>query len=176
MKTILIPTDFSTDSLRHVPDLCSGRQDETVAVLFVHLFRLSDSISELLLLSRRSREYEYISDEFYTACEKLRKQVPNLVDLRIEFFYGSTISVFKNFIEANGITNVLHPDLWVCGKLNKFSVEPGQLVTRCGLPLLRTAKQVERSNKALIDSDEYTSLSGLADLPEKSAVYEEQIA
>src|SRR3954463_5437544 len=124
MKTILIPTDFNASSLSFIPELCAGAQDAELQLVFVHLFRLSDSITDLLMLSRRSREFEHVGEDFLLRCRELQQQNPKISAFRIEFFYGSTLSMFRNFLEAQEISCILHPDLCSWKKLNAASIDP----------------------------------------------------
>lgn len=140
MQTILIPTDFSLSSLDCIPELCKQHKDDELTLVFVHLFKLSDSISDLLMLSRRSKEYEYVSDAFYQQCETLKNSFTNLNTIRIEFFYGSTLSMFKNFLEAHEVNGILHPEHCSCVNLNKSSINPAVLINKCGLPDVRILK------------------------------------
>lgn len=137
MKTILVPTDFSAQAFKCIPSLCKQLQGEKLSIVFIHLFKLSDSISDLLLLSRRSKEYEHVSNDFYKQCEEIKTVYPSIKAIRIEFFYGSTLSRFKNFIEANEIDFILHPADCSISKLNKSSIDPSVLMDRCSVPLLR---------------------------------------
>lgn len=139
MQTILIPTDFSLSSLDCIPDLCKQQNNE-LNLVFVHMFKLSDSMSDLLMLSRRSREYEYISDGFYQQCEVLKSKFPQIRKISIEFFYGSTLGMFRNFLEAHEVDTVLDAANCSCSKLNKSSVDPVQLIKKCGLPALTVVK------------------------------------
>lgn len=141
MKTILIPTDFNASALNCIPDLCASMNEKELNIIFVHLFRLSDSITDLLMLSRRSREFEHISDDFHTQCAELKRSFPMIKSIRIEFFYGSTLSMFKNFLEANDVDCILHPDFCVCEKLNKSSIDPSSLVVKSGLPTVTILKK-----------------------------------
>lgn len=144
MKTILIPTDFNASALNCIPELCNSMNGNEVNIIFIHLFRLSDSITDLLMLSRRSREFEYVSDDFHLGCTELKKQFPMIKSLRIEFFYGSTVGVFKNFLEANEVDSILHPDFCTFEKLNKSSIDPSSLVAKSGLPTVTILKKHEK--------------------------------
>ncbi|WP_407425446.1 hypothetical protein [Arcticibacter sp.] len=137
MKTILIPTDFSSQAFDCIPSLCAQLQPETLNIVFIHLFKLSDSINDLLLLSRRNKEYEHVSDDFYQQCEETKRVYKAVKAIRIEFFYGSTLSRFKNFIEANSIDYIVHPEDCTVSSLTKLSIDPSVLVGRCSVPLLR---------------------------------------
>jgi len=141
MKTILVPTDFSSQAFDCIPSVCTQLQGENLNIVFIHLFKLSDSINDLLLLSRRSREYEHVGDDFYQQCEEIKKVYKSVKAIKIEFFYGSTLSRFKNFIEANGIDYIVHPEDCSVSSLTKSSINPSVLVDRCSVPLLRRQKE-----------------------------------
>jgi hypothetical protein len=144
MKSILIPTDFKPDALDHIPDLCNQSNGENLQLIFLHLFKISDSITDLLMLNRRNREYEYISDQFYLRCETIKADFPQIKSIKIDFFYGSTLSMFRNYLEAHAIDAVL--DLANCSikPLNKLSVDPTNLIVKCGLNVIRIKPEVQQ--------------------------------
>ncbi|WP_316743322.1 hypothetical protein [Pedobacter antarcticus] len=136
MKTIFIPTDFSLNSLDCITNLCEQNENEPLNFIFVHAFKLSDSISELLMLSRRSREYEYIPDGFYERCNQIKAECPQVESIRTEFFFGSTMATFRNFLEANDVTCILNPKDCSYTSLNKSSLDPFAFTSKCGLPIV----------------------------------------
>jgi len=140
MKTVLIPTDYQASSLDSVHAVCRQFKSEELSLVFVHVFKLSDSYAELLMLSRRSREYEKVSDEFYRYCNVLRAQYPQIKNIRIEFLYGSTLSIFKDFIEHNEIDVVLKSDDYAFASIHQSSVDPELLIKRSGLPVITVPK------------------------------------
>ncbi|RZL07900.1 MAG: hypothetical protein EOO89_22415 [Pedobacter sp.] len=140
MKTILIPTDFTQRSLDCIPGLCSQYDTQKISFVFVHMFKLSDSIGDLLMLSRRSREFENISDDFYTRCTTYKSQLPNIEAIKIEFFYGSTMSMFRNFLENHEVDCVLNPSDCSYSKINKASIDPLILIGKSGLPVVTLMK------------------------------------
>lgn len=140
MKTILIPTDFSQRSLDCIPSLSSQYDTQKVSFVFVHMFKLSDSIGDLLMLSRRSREFENISDEFYNRCTTYKNQLKNIEAIKIEFFYGSTMSMFRNFLENHEVDCVLNPEDCSYNKINKSSIDPLTLIEKSNLPVINVVK------------------------------------
>jgi hypothetical protein len=136
MKTILIPTDFSPVSLDCIPNLCAQFHKEQLNFVFVHLFKVSDSITDLLMLSRRSREYDYISDDFYKRIREIKQEFAQVNAIRIEFFFGSTMVMFRNFIEANEVSHVLQVQDCTYMPLNKSSIDPFAFTAKLGLPLV----------------------------------------
>lgn len=140
MKNILIPTDYRASSLDHIHAVCRRFKGEELNLVFVHLFKLSDSYTDLLMLSRRSREYEKVSDEFYSYCNVLRAQYPQIKSIKIDFLYGSTLSMFKDFIEHNEIDVVVEGQDCTFTPIHESSVNPALLVSRAGLPVILAEK------------------------------------
>jgi hypothetical protein len=166
MQTILIPTDFNPELLSRIPSLfdrMNAAQD--VQLLFVHQFKISDSITDLLSLSRRNRDYEHISDEFYAGVQRLRRLYPALPQPKIDFMYGSTLSVFKNYLEANEVTHVLEIVGLESRPLSKASVDTSVLIKRAGLPVIHlpqaTAKPVQQEKQSSKVREEASAFSSL---------------
>lgn len=141
MKTtnILIPTDFSLTSLNAISAFIEQHPDsgQGFNISLVHFLQLSDSISELLMLSRRSREYQYISAEFEAQLASYRRQYPGQIAmLHTTFFYGSTVAVFKNYLEAQKIDKLVALQGHVYEKLTQNSIDPTLLLQRSGYQLL----------------------------------------
>ncbi len=139
MKTtnILIPTDFSLASLNAIIGLVKKHPEERFNITLVHFFKLSDSEAELLMLSRRSREYSLISDEFEDQLNDIRKNFPlQIARVHAEFFYGNTVAMFKNYLEARGIETIACLDCHEYKQLTKSSIDPQLLVQRSGCKLI----------------------------------------
>ena len=133
MKTtnILIPTDFSLDSLKAIPALIQQQPGQQFNITLVNFLGLSDSISDLLMLSRRSREYEFVTQEFLNECTRLSREYSNqILSLQPEFFYGNTVALFKNYLEAREIHQVARLKDFSYLKLTPMSYEPGTLLER----------------------------------------------
>ncbi len=138
MKTVLIPTDYRTESLQYIPQLLAKFNAEEVEIIMVHMMSITDCERELLMLSRRSAEYRHIPDEFYEICISLRNEYKGrLKNIRLEFFYGNTSAVFLNFLEANNIDFVLQMPGYEYKKLNKASINPEDMISRGGRKISR---------------------------------------
>jgi hypothetical protein len=140
MKTILIPTDYQASSLDCIHAVCRQFRDEDLNLVFVHVFKLTDSFSDVITLSRRSREYEKVSDEFYRYCNVLRAQYPQIQNIKIDFLYGSKLSMFKQFIEHNEVDMVLNTEGCTFTQIHQSSVDPALLIKRSGLPVINAPK------------------------------------
>jgi hypothetical protein len=137
LKTLLIPTDFNPASLNCIPGLLQRYAPEKTEIILVHMMKVTDNIGELLMLSRRSSEYRHISEDFYKACAKLKQQHAGTINnIRIEFFYGSTVAVFKNFLEDNEVDAIVMLEDYNYRMLNNNSTEPALLANRSGCELI----------------------------------------
>nr|WP_294948206.1 hypothetical protein [uncultured Mucilaginibacter sp.] len=146
MKTtnILIPTDFSLTSLKAIPALLEQQPGQQFNITLVNFLGLSDSISELLMLSRRSREYEHVTQEFLDECSRLSRGYSNqILSLQTEFFYGTTVAVFKNYLEAREIDQIARLKDHNYLKLTPLSYEPGPLLERSKCQLINLAPYVK---------------------------------
>jgi len=137
MKTVLVPTDFNLESTKIIDALIQNQPNEKLNIIFLHAFKLSDSITDMLMLSRRSRDYENVSDEFYQTINQYREKFPNQVTTTgVEYFYGSTVAAFKNFIEAFDVDFIAYPKDYNFCPINKYSINPNFLTERSGCNLL----------------------------------------
>lgn len=159
MKTVLIPTDFNVGSLSILDTLVLTNRPETISVVFLHAFKLSDSITDMLMLSRRSRDYENISQEFYDRIDHYKQKYPNDIQfIGIEYFYGSTVVAFKNFLERIAPSFIAYPKNYQFNPINKYSIDPVHLTNRCGCSVLE------------LDAEEFANAESLyaTKIPEKT--------
>ena len=137
MKTILIPTDFNESSVYASQGIFGNFPDETFKLIFFHAYKLTDSISDLLMLSRRTTEYGTIPEAFHKACYEFKAKNKQVGMLQIEYFYGSTMAVFRNFAEANEVDAIFYPDLYNFNKISKYSIDPSSFLNKSGIPVIK---------------------------------------
>ncbi|MCZ4222049.1 hypothetical protein [Pedobacter rhodius] len=152
MKTVLIPTDFNLESLNILETLVQ-QKTEKLNIIFVHAFKLSDSITDMLMLSRRSRDYENVSDEFYQLINQFKNKYPNRINcIGIEYFYGSTVAAFKNFIEAFDVDCIAYLKNYAFKPINKYSIDPKFLTERSGCEVLYLNTLTVHNSENLIET------------------------
>lgn len=153
MKTILVPTDFNIESTKIVDSLVQVQPHETYNIIFLHAFKLSDSITDMLMLSRRSRDYENISDEFYQQLNDFKSKYPSQIqNIGIEYFYGSTVAAFKNFLDTLEVSSIVYPKGYDFKPINKYSINPKFLTERSGCNVMELAITEIKSSENLIDT------------------------
>ncbi|MDN3580978.1 hypothetical protein [Mucilaginibacter flavus] len=156
MKTLLIPTDFTQQSIQDIPELARQFYPQKVRVVLVHMLKITDSISELLMLSRRNVEYRQIPDNFYKRCREIETKHNHLINnIAITFFYGSTVAVFNNFLEANEIDAIVKPhDNYQL--LFKNSIDPEILIEKSGLQVITKPKIKGTAATIVVNEPELT--------------------
>jgi len=142
---IIIPSDFTLSSLNIIPVLAERYPDQKLNISLVHFLQLSDSISDLLLLSRRSREYQLISDEFYAGCTMLKNDYADRIEnITPDFFYGNTVAVFKNYLEEKETGLIAMPENHSYARLTPNSFDPTILMQRSGYKIITLKAEVKQ--------------------------------
>lgn len=131
MKKILIPTDFSGQSLDILTDYLLSSNESEVSVLFFSIVELSDSITDLLLLSKRTKEIELIPKSFENYCNCVQKEFERIKEVQFEYFYGNTIALFRNFLDANHIDEIVYDPLIKLQLITNVSSNPIEMIERC---------------------------------------------
>ncbi|MBD8490864.1 hypothetical protein IFO69_19080 [Echinicola sp. CAU 1574] len=109
-KTILIPTDFSVKSLNIVKSALSINDDCELEILLVHGIYLPDSMTDLLLFSKKKLLQDLETAEFRASCQMIAsKYESRLLELSLDIFSGYNQSAFENYLEANQIDEIYAP-------------------------------------------------------------------
>jgi hypothetical protein len=105
IKKILIPTDFSIQSLNVLKSALSDlNEGDKVDILMVHGMYNSTNITSLLFFSRKEILDSVASDSFREACQIIKSKYSSKINsMREEIFTGFTQSAFENFVEGNRI-------------------------------------------------------------------------
>ncbi len=153
MKTVLIPTDFKLESTKIIDALVQHQGNQKLNIIFVHAFKLSDSITDMLMLSRRSRDYENVSDEFYQEINNAKTKYADQINhIGIEYFYGSTVAAFKNFLEAFDVSSIAYLKNYAFTPINKYSIDPKILTERAGREVIQLNALTVHTKENLIDT------------------------
>lgn len=110
--TILIPTDFSVSSLKLLKEALSENDSSPLNIVIAFECSLTDSITDLMFTSKQRLIDSNSNPGFNEALNILKNRFDqNIHSLRIEPFFGFTFSAFRNFAEANNITEAYLPTL-----------------------------------------------------------------
>lgn len=112
-KTILIPTDFTVQSLNILKSILSANtSNNTYDIILLHGFNLSDSIMDLLFFSKFQQINSLSSTEFKEACEVIKNKFASQINsITTDLFTGYTVSSFNSYIEINKVDEIIMSDL-----------------------------------------------------------------
>ena len=127
MRKILIPTDFSVNSLTLLKRALDDCEQKTNIVL-VYGASLSSSITELLFYSKDDHLEELKSEAFNEAMIALENKYRDIINsITIDIFFGGTRNAFNNFVEGQRITHAYLPSdgrTMKCKRKNAFNIIP----------------------------------------------------
>jgi len=134
-RTILIPTDFSIDSLKFLVEAVQSVQIGSINVVFLHCAHLPNSILDLLFYSKKEIIQSLVTPTFEDACKVIRNKYQSKINsTRIEIFTGHTQAAFENFLEGNRIDEIFVPENYIL-KTTKNSFDPLPFIQRTELPI-----------------------------------------
>jgi hypothetical protein len=129
-KTILIPIDFSIESLNTLKLALEENKSESVSVVLVYTEHLTNSISELLFYSSQKIIQSYTSPQFNDAINIIKNTYEStLQSLRIELFHGCNKNALRNFLEALQIDHIYLPKTYRL-KLKKNGFDPIPIIKK----------------------------------------------
>lgn len=109
MKTVLIPTDFTLQSLDIVKAAARRFAAQQLNIVLFHALHIPTDIQDLLFMSK-TVPHEKLTESFRHACAAIKKKHSYVIaQITFRHLHGSTPAVFRNFIEANGIDLIFMP-------------------------------------------------------------------
>lgn len=111
-KTILIPTDFTVQSLNVLKTVLNNTtSDVQYDVILLHGVISSDSIRDLLFYSKANHIKSLSNPEFEEAFEIIKNKFDSRINsFRIDLFSGSNQTSFNNYVEANRVVEIITSD------------------------------------------------------------------
>lgn len=131
MKKILIPTDFSENSLKLLDYVEKVYPDELCSIVLLFGYRLSHSETELLSYSNRRVIQECTDRKFHDAkADYLRKLSHHINSIDIKIFTGVTPFAFQNFRDAHQIHNAIVPSKGFLDYREQPGFDPSKFIKR----------------------------------------------
>ncbi len=133
--TILIPTDFSIASLNLVKQALTDHPEAPIDLLLVFECRLTDSITDLIFLSKKSLIDGHMSADFQDGIDILKNRfADNIRTLRIEPFFGFTNRAFRDFATANDVVHAYIPSTEALTSAHREMAQLCQYIQKNALP------------------------------------------
>lgn len=133
-KTLLIPIDFSIESLNTAKFAIEQNKHDQLNVILMYAENLSSSITDLLFYSPGKTIQSLTSPQFSDAITIIKNTYEStLLSIRIEIFHGFTTRALMNFYEANNIDLVYLPMHYRL-VLKKNAFDPLPLIKKSNIP------------------------------------------
>jgi len=108
MKKVLIPTDFTPESLQLIDYAVLNYPDESLEIVLAHGFKTSEFRMDHLHRMDHSVLQKCCNEEFVKAKKNLLKEhYKNIRTIRLEVFSGSTAQAFKNYLSDQKIEDAV---------------------------------------------------------------------
>lgn len=137
-KTILIPTDFTVNSLNVVKSILANKEtSNTYDVILLHGVSLNDSIRDLLFFSKAEQIDSLTNVEFEEACEVIKNKFDSQINsLRIDLFTGHNKSAFSNYLEGNKVSHIFTSEQKLT-LASKKSFDLAPFIEKCGVSVTK---------------------------------------
>lgn len=129
-KTVLLPTDFSIESL-NLLHAAVRLGEEEINVVMYHAIHPSDSIVDLLFFSSDKFIDSIAEKAFIDAVNVIRSKYPSVIrSWSIELFTGKSKAAFRNFINGHHADMILVPESYTFRYPHARSADPLRFVDR----------------------------------------------
>ncbi|MES2513361.1 MAG: hypothetical protein V4580_04425 [Bacteroidota bacterium] len=125
-KTILIPTDFTIESLVTVKQAISQNPDTKLNIVLLYSCFITDSITDLLFYSPDKIINEHCHQNFHDAISIIRNRFSEKIeDMTIEVFHGYSVLSLENFAKKNEIDHIYISKNYAIKEVkNQFDIAP----------------------------------------------------
>lgn len=146
-KTIVIPTDFTVQSLNVLKTVLSQNSTrQQYNIILLHGFNLGDSIRDLLFFSKHQHIASLMNTEFEEAYEVIRNKFDSQIcSLKIDLFTGYNSSAFNTYLEVNKVEQIFISDKKPAFA-NKNSFDLSRFIHKCQV----SATVIEAAGKASV--------------------------
>ncbi|SEK38672.1 hypothetical protein [Parapedobacter koreensis] len=136
-KYLLIPTDFTIESLNVVKSVLNDRPyDCKYHIVLLHGVQLSDSITDLLFYSKAKALETLSSRAFDEACGVIKnKYASGIASMRVDLFNGATQAAFDGYLSGNRIDEIYIPGRYRLRKRSGKSVDILSYIRKCRKPV-----------------------------------------
>lgn len=106
-KTVLIPTDFSVESVNLVKTALNSNEEDSFEIILLHGLYLPDTMTELILFRKKETIRKLENAAFRESCQMLLSKYGKRIEsLSVDLFTGFNQSAFENYLEANRVDEI----------------------------------------------------------------------
>lgn len=135
MHHILIPTDFTFTSVNYAAQAARQIGGKCNIYLF-HALDLPDNLLDVMQRAGVRGDGRLITEDIRVRCKKVKSENYGIANIYIRILYGSTLSAFRNFAEANAIDFIFLPEAYKFRSVVRDSVDPTAWFRKSGIPVI----------------------------------------
>lgn len=136
MQHLLIPTDFSIQSLNAVHGVLAMKKNEEFKITLFHMLSMPEALPELLFRPFAQQEQRSINKDFMEACEIIQnKYGARLHSLRVKFAFWGTVAYLRNYLEGQKVDRIVLVNNMQLTKPYKTSLDCLPLLKKTGYPI-----------------------------------------
>lgn len=141
MKNIIIPTDFSVQSLSIVHNIIKDNAAEPVSIKALHMLHMPVDILDLMFLNK-AKAYAQVPAFFNEALQALRNKYGRQLNINLEIIYGNNTRVLKNYFDnkPDARLYVLSDFSYNHGLKNSVNLKP--MLAKCKLNIQHVLQDV----------------------------------
>lgn len=112
MKTILIPSDFSVDSLKVLKYYLEENQDQQkLKIIFLNSVYHSNDITDLLFYNKNKQINHLLNEPFLDALSIIKNKYKNTIETTVfDVFSGYMQSSFNDYLVRNKVDKIVFSD------------------------------------------------------------------
>lgn len=108
---VLVPTDFSVDSLRIVLNFMEKNADQKVELVLACGYDVGDSITSLLGITKEDHLSRLESEDFIKGCEMIKSRFKsNLVEMYSDLIISRNGRYLRNYFKGGRVTHIVLPE------------------------------------------------------------------
>lgn len=139
MVNILIPTDFTLESLSWIRSAIRLSGSSANNIILFHAFSIPQSPFDLLATEEPTLPQGLLTEKFRQACKNIKEESNGKVGkIVLRIMRGDGAPLFRNFLDANDIDLIYFPEDVPLRRCHPNSVDPAPLLNSCKLPVVRT--------------------------------------
>lgn len=153
IKRVLIPTDFTVNSLRIVLEYLENSDDQQVELVLTSGYNLGDSISILLGFSIDDHLGELQHEDFLKGCEMIKSRFKDkVVEMYADFMISKNKRYVHNYLTGRKFSQIVMPDNFnFQQRKNCFDIV--ELLSQLELPAMPEIKTVSMGEGDLQEHD-----------------------
>ncbi|WP_037495266.1 hypothetical protein [Sphingobacterium deserti] len=108
---VLVPTDFSVDSLRIVLDYLETTPDQKVELVLACGYDIGDSITSLLGITKEDHLMKLENEDFIKGCEMIKSRFKSrIVEMYSDLLISRNGRYLRNYFKGSRVTHIVVPE------------------------------------------------------------------